>query len=143
MLNEGVRSGWPRYDIEKKGENEYGITMAVAGFSPDEIELTQNGTQLLVSGQRKADQAGRQFLHQGIVPCLQADVQSRGARSGRGGHAGERAALRQHRARGCGTPEAAKDRDRVDGIHARPGQRAPADRGRARAQGRLTNLCLR
>ncbi|MBM0207528.1 Hsp20 family protein [Micromonospora sp. STR1s_5] len=67
MLNEGVRSDWPPYDIEKTGENEYGITMAVAGFSRDEIELTQNGTQLLVSGQRKADQAGRQFLHQGIA----------------------------------------------------------------------------
>ena len=67
MLNEGARPDWPPYDIEKKGENEYAITMALAGFGPDEIEITQHGTQLLVSGQRKAEQADRQLLHQGIA----------------------------------------------------------------------------
>jgi molecular chaperone IbpA len=67
MLNEGARSDWPPYNIEKKGEHEYTITMAVAGFGPDEVELTQHGTQLLVSGQRKAEQEGRQLLHQGIA----------------------------------------------------------------------------
>ncbi len=66
-LNEGVRSDWPPYNIEKKGDNEYAISMAVAGFGRDEIELTQHGTQLLVSGQRKAEQGGRQVLHQGIA----------------------------------------------------------------------------
>ncbi len=66
MLNEGARSDWPPYNIEKKGENEYAITMAVAGFGPDDIELTQQGTQLVVAGLRK-DEAGRQFLHQGIA----------------------------------------------------------------------------
>ena len=67
MLNEGARSDWPPYNIEKKSENEYAITMAVAGFGPDEIELTQNGTQLLVSGQHGGEQPGRQYLHQGIA----------------------------------------------------------------------------
>lgn len=67
MLNEGVRSDWPPYDIEKKGDNEYAISMAVAGFGQDEIELTQHGTQLLVSGQRKGQQGSRQILHQGIA----------------------------------------------------------------------------
>lgn len=67
MLNEGTRPEWPPYNIERKGENEYAISMAVAGFSPDDIEITQNGTQLLVSGQRKADAGERQFLHQGIA----------------------------------------------------------------------------
>ncbi len=67
MLNEAARPEWPPYNIERKGENEYAISMAVAGFSPDDIEVTQNGTQLLVSGQRKADAGERQFLHQGIA----------------------------------------------------------------------------
>src|SRR3569833_1534516 len=68
MLNEGARPDWPPYNIEKKGENEYAISMAVAGFGPDEIELTQHGTQLLVSGQKKSEQSnGRQILHQGIA----------------------------------------------------------------------------
>jgi molecular chaperone IbpA len=67
MLNEGAHSSWPPYDIERKSENDYAITMAVAGFRPDEVEVAQHGTQLLVSGQRKGDQSGRQFLHQGIA----------------------------------------------------------------------------
>jgi molecular chaperone IbpA len=67
MLNEGVRSDWPPYDIEKKGENEYAISMAVAGFGPNEIELTQHGTQLVITGQRKSEQGDRQVLHQGIA----------------------------------------------------------------------------
>lgn len=67
MINEGVRSDWPPYDIEKKSDNAYAISMAVAGFGPDEIELTQHGTQLLVSGKRTAEQGQRQVLHQGIA----------------------------------------------------------------------------
>ena len=38
---------WPPYDIEKLGESEYRITMAVAGFAPDEIELVQKENSLL------------------------------------------------------------------------------------------------
>ncbi len=68
MLDAGTaRSDWPPYDIEKSGENRYRITMAVAGFGPDDIELTQNGNVLLVSGQKKGDKEQREFLHQGIA----------------------------------------------------------------------------
>ena len=67
MLDNSLRSDWPPYDIAKKGENEYAISMAVAGFGPDEIEITQHGTQLLVTGQRKAEQDGRQVLYHGIA----------------------------------------------------------------------------
>jgi molecular chaperone IbpA len=68
MLDAGAaRPDWPPYDIEKKSENLYRITMAVAGFGPDEIELTQHGNTLLVAGQRKNDEKGRQMLHQGIA----------------------------------------------------------------------------
>ena len=37
----GVETNWPPYNIEKLGETEYRITMAVAGFAPEEIELVQ------------------------------------------------------------------------------------------------------
>jgi molecular chaperone IbpA len=68
MLDSGAsRPDWPPYDIEKKSENEYRITMAVAGFKPDEIELTQHGVHLHVTGQKKGEQAERQMLHQGIA----------------------------------------------------------------------------
>ena len=63
----GTRPDWPPYDIERVGENHYRISMAVAGFSQNEIELTQHGNTLLVSGQGKAAEKGRQMLHQGIA----------------------------------------------------------------------------
>jgi molecular chaperone IbpA len=67
MLDSGVRSDWPPYNIEKKSENDYRITMAIAGFSPDEVELTQHGPELIVTGQKKPDQSDRQVLHQGLA----------------------------------------------------------------------------
>ena len=62
-----ARPDWPPYDIEKKSDNEYRITMAVAGFRPDEIELVQHGINLQVSGQKKGDAGERQVLHRGIA----------------------------------------------------------------------------
>jgi molecular chaperone IbpA len=58
---------WPPYNIEKAGDDQYRITMAVAGFSPDEIELTQHENTLLVTGNRHADPEGTQFLYRGIA----------------------------------------------------------------------------
>lgn len=62
-----ARPNWPPYDIERKGENHYRISMAVAGFGPNEIELTQNGNTLSVSGLRNGVEKGREVLHQGIA----------------------------------------------------------------------------
>jgi molecular chaperone IbpA len=60
-------ANWPPYNIEKTGEDQYLITMAIAGFSPDEIELTQKESQLLVVGQKKGSDDGKQYLHRGIA----------------------------------------------------------------------------
>ena len=67
MLENSVRSDWPPYNIEKIGENEYRITMAVAGFSPDEVELTQHGPELTVAGKKKPDPGTQQLLHKGLA----------------------------------------------------------------------------
>ena len=68
LLDSGVtRPDWPPYDIEKKSENVYRITMAVAGFTQDEVELTQHGVNLYVIGKKTAQQGDRQVLHQGIA----------------------------------------------------------------------------
>ena len=66
MLDKSVRTDWPPYNIEKKSENQYRITMAVVGFAQSEIELVQHGNTLLVTGQ-KGEQQGTQMLHQGIA----------------------------------------------------------------------------
>ncbi len=67
MLDNSIRPDWPPYNIEKKSADEYAITMAVAGFSPAEVEVTQNGNQLLVTGQKSTEQDTSKLLHQGIA----------------------------------------------------------------------------
>jgi molecular chaperone IbpA len=62
LLDKSIRSDWPPYNIEKNGEDQYRITMTVAGFARDEIELVQHGGMLLVRGQ-KGEQP--ELLHQG------------------------------------------------------------------------------
>ncbi|MDG4876331.1 Hsp20 family protein [Mesorhizobium sp. WSM4935] len=57
---------WPPYDIAKLGEDDYRITMAVAGFSQDDLTLTQEHNMLLVSGQKGGEENG-QYLHRGIA----------------------------------------------------------------------------
>jgi len=65
LLDKGVRSDWPAYNIEKKGEDQYRITMTIAGFAPKEIEIVQHGSTLLVASQ-KGEQQDAEMLHQGI-----------------------------------------------------------------------------
>jgi molecular chaperone IbpA len=60
-------TAWPPYNTEKAAEDSYRITMAVAGFTPDEIDLVQHDTTLLVSGQKKGPEGERQYLHRGIA----------------------------------------------------------------------------
>ena len=60
-------AGYPPYNIERLGETEYRITMAVAGFTRDEIKIDLNGDALTVTGEKSADDKTRQFLHRGIA----------------------------------------------------------------------------
>lgn len=57
---------YPPYNIEKTGEDAYRITLAVAGFTPDELSITSEADLLTVSG-KKAESQDRQYLHQGIA----------------------------------------------------------------------------
>ena len=63
----GEATGYPPYNIERLGETEYRIYMAVAGFSRDEIKIELNGEALSVTGEKAGDDAQRQFLHRGIA----------------------------------------------------------------------------
>ena len=60
-------AAYPPYNIERLGENEYRITMAVAGFGQDEIKVDLKEQTLSVSGARKPEETGRQYLHRGIA----------------------------------------------------------------------------
>ncbi|MEH6630293.1 MAG: Hsp20 family protein [Halopseudomonas aestusnigri] len=61
-------SNFPPYNIEKTDEDAYRITMALAGFSDDELEITLKENSLLVIGQKdkEPDQTAT-YLHQGIA----------------------------------------------------------------------------
>jgi HSP20 family molecular chaperone IbpA len=57
---------YPPYNVEQIGEHGVRISLAVAGFSPDDLAITLEGRQLTIGGKREAagDQA---FLHRGIA----------------------------------------------------------------------------
>jgi molecular chaperone IbpA len=58
---------WPPYDIERLDEDRYSITMAVAGFGPDDITIMSEPNALLVEGRKSDNENGRNFLHRGIA----------------------------------------------------------------------------
>ncbi len=62
-------AGYPPYNIEVIGEDRYQITMAVAGFSDDELSIESKQNELTVSGQKAedAEREERKFLHRGIA----------------------------------------------------------------------------
>lgn len=68
LANEPSNS-FPPYNIESTGEDNYRITMAVAGFGEDDIEITAQDAQLLITGRidRGESDAERRFLHRGIA----------------------------------------------------------------------------
>jgi molecular chaperone IbpA len=61
-------NGYPPYNIEKTGEDTYVLTMAVAGFSESDIEITVQENTLTIAGRpRQQPEEGRRFLHRGIA----------------------------------------------------------------------------
>ncbi|SEG58383.1 molecular chaperone IbpA [Vibrio hangzhouensis] len=58
--------GYPPYNIEQQDENHFRITMAVAGFAEDQLDLTQKENMLIVKGERKAEE-GKSYVYQGIA----------------------------------------------------------------------------
>ena len=59
---------YPPYNIEKGQDDTYRVTMAVAGFGEDDIEVTQTESVLVVRGTTPKDkQQGAQYLHRGIA----------------------------------------------------------------------------
>lgn len=58
--------GYPPYNIEDTGEDSLRITLAVAGFSRDELNVTVEDRQLVIRG-KQSDAGDRNFLHRGIA----------------------------------------------------------------------------
>ena len=73
LLNSANRveqnGGYPPYNIVSSGENQYRITMAVAGFSESELSITSEHNKLLVTGEKAEDDESEsaQYLYRGIA----------------------------------------------------------------------------
>lgn len=59
--------GYPPFDIVKESDDGYRITIAVAGFKPDEIEIVAQQNQLSVTGKKADDRQDSQYIHRGIA----------------------------------------------------------------------------
>ena len=60
---------YPPYDIEKSGEDAYRIELAVAGFKPEEIDITAQQNVLIVSGRKgeESEEKGSNYIYRGIA----------------------------------------------------------------------------
>lgn len=61
-----LADNYPPFDLVQEGEDRYRITLAIAGFAPDEIEVTAQQNLLIVAGRRR-EENGRTFIHRGIA----------------------------------------------------------------------------
>jgi HSP20 family molecular chaperone IbpA len=59
--------GYPPFNIEQTSERSYRITLAVAGFSEEDLSITVEDRQLVIRGRQSDDSEGRVFLHRGIA----------------------------------------------------------------------------
>ena len=61
-------NAYPPYNIEQTGEDGYRITMAVAGFGPEDLDVTVTENTLVVTGKiERAEDDGKTYLHRGIA----------------------------------------------------------------------------
>jgi len=58
---------YPPYNIEKRGDDQYRITMAIAGFSAEDLSIVAQANSLVVSGKLKKEEGKSVFLHRGIA----------------------------------------------------------------------------
>ena len=64
---DSAASTYPPYNIEKTGEDAYRLTMAVAGFAQDELDITVHENTLIVTGKAKQEDENGRYLHRGIA----------------------------------------------------------------------------
>lgn len=71
LMNAAARNekqpAYPPYNIEITGEDQYRITMAVAGFAEHELSIETEHNTLLIKGQKTDKEDDRRFVHQGIA----------------------------------------------------------------------------
>jgi len=69
LLEAGAREedGYPPFDIQKLDDDRFRITVAVAGFRPEDIDIVAHQNLLTVTGRRAEDADNGEYLHRGIA----------------------------------------------------------------------------
>lgn len=67
LQNTGESQSFPPYNIEKSDDNHYRITLALAGFRQEDLDIQLEGTRLTVKGSPEQPEKETQWLHQGLV----------------------------------------------------------------------------
>ena len=67
LANDVGQNTYPPYNIEKTDDDAWRISIAVAGFSDDELAIEVKDRSLLVTGRKTADESERNYLHRGIA----------------------------------------------------------------------------
>ena len=62
-----VQPTYPPYNIEKTAEDAYRISIAVAGFAPDELGAEVKEGSLFITARKASEKAGSTYLHRGIA----------------------------------------------------------------------------
>lgn len=65
-VSKAASDGYPPYNVEQLGEQHLRITIAVAGFAPEEMQVQVENSELVVRGKRQ-EETDRVYLHQGIA----------------------------------------------------------------------------
>jgi len=58
---------YPPFNVERRGEDSYRITLAVGGFRPDDLDITAQQNLLVVQGRKRDDEGTGEMLHLGIA----------------------------------------------------------------------------
>jgi len=67
LQNAGESQSFPPYNIEKSDDNHYRITLALAGFRQEDLDIQLEGTRLTVKGTPQQPEKETKWLHQGLV----------------------------------------------------------------------------
>ncbi len=67
LTNDMAQPGYPPYNIEKTADDAYRISLAVAGFTDEELSVEVRENALIVSAKKTDEATGRTYLHRGIA----------------------------------------------------------------------------
>jgi molecular chaperone IbpA len=69
LENQGRNGGdnYPPFNIERRGEDSYRITLAIAGFRPQDLDITARQNLLVIQGRRREEDSDGEMLHVGIA----------------------------------------------------------------------------